>query len=130
MGNCRALVSAGIKTNVTVAPILPCDPDSLVRRAARVCGSPVIADPLHVREVKKSGATTREPAIAICRHHGWQDWLNPEFQQAILMSMKAAAEAVGCEFGHGPAGFAMLTRVGTKLNWLESYNVEGSSRNL
>jgi hypothetical protein len=67
-----------------------------------------VADPLHVRAVKRSGATTREASLAICHRHGFGEWLDPEFQQSVLARMAAVANAQGREFGHGPAGFGLL----------------------
>lgn len=105
-----ALQAAGIETSVALAPILPSDPEALVERAVAVSHGPIVADPLHVRAVKRSGATTREAAAAICRHHGWTDWLDPEFQQSILARMSAAAKVAGRDFGHGPVGFGLLAK--------------------
>jgi DNA repair photolyase len=104
----ETLTAAGIETSVTIAPILPCDPEALVARAMGCSRGPVIADPLHVRAVKRTGATTREAAVAICRRHGYSEWLDPAFQQSILARMAVAADAEGRYFGHGPAGFGLL----------------------
>jgi len=104
----EALRDAGVEVFATLAPILPCDPEALIARAVEVSAGPVIADPFHVRAVKKSGATTRNAAIAICRRHGWTDWLDPAFQQSVLDRMRAVARAAGREFGHGPKGFGLL----------------------
>jgi DNA repair photolyase len=106
----RALRAAGIQTTVTVAPILPCNPGALVGQALAVSQGPVVADPLHVRAVKRSGATTRDAAIAICSRFGWEEWLDPEFQKGVLRRMAGIARVAGREFGYGPSGFAMLTR--------------------
>jgi DNA repair photolyase len=105
-----ALRAAGIPVTVTLAPILPCDPAALIAEALAASDGPVVADPLHVRAVKRSGATTREPAHGICRHHGWEDWLDPAFQQEVLSVMSAVARQAGRHFGYGPAGFSLLTR--------------------
>ncbi len=102
------LTAAGIETSVTIAPILPGDPEALIARALRCSRGPVVADPLHIRAVKRSGATTREAAVAICARHGYSEWLEPSFQQSILTRMVAAANAAGRDFGHGPAGFGLL----------------------
>jgi DNA repair photolyase len=102
------LRDAGVPITVTLAPILPCDPEVLIAEALRVSDQPIIADPFHIRSLKPSGATTREPACGIGRHHGWEEWLDPTFQQEILNRMSAAAgERL---FSHGPAGFALLTK--------------------
>jgi DNA repair photolyase len=106
----RALRDAGISASVAMAPILPCDPEGLVERAAAVSNGPLIADPFHVRAVKRSGATTREAAARICERHGWSEWLDPAFQREVLMRMERRARALEREFGYGPAGFGLLAR--------------------
>jgi DNA repair photolyase len=103
-----ALRHAGIDVTATLAPILPCDPEALIERALQVTSGPIIADPLHVRAVKKSGATTRAAAIAICERHGWSEWLDPTFQCEILARMERSASAAGRVLGHGPKGFGLL----------------------
>jgi DNA repair photolyase len=103
------LRAAGIATAVTIAPILPCDPEALAARAMEVSGNaPVIADPLHTRAVKRTGATTRAAAVAICARHGWEEWLDPTFQGAVIAHLKAATNAAGRKFGYGAAGFGLL----------------------
>jgi DNA repair photolyase len=116
----EALRDAGIEVTATIAPILPCDPEALVERAIRSTRAPgisamiglppLISDSLHVRAVKRSGATTRPAAVAICQRHGWSEWLDPAFQTAILSRMQEAAARAGRVFGHGPQGFRLLTR--------------------
>jgi DNA repair photolyase len=107
----RTLRKAGVLVFATLAPILPCDPEALVARALEETDGAVIADPFHVREVKRSGATTRPAAVEICRRYGWEDWLNPGFQQSVLTRMRRAAESAARAFGSGPAGFSMLHSV-------------------
>jgi DNA repair photolyase len=106
----ESLRDAGIAVSVAMAPILPCDPERLVERAVAVSNGPLVADPLHVRAVKRSGATTREAAVRICERHGWSEWLDPAFQSEVLARMERRARARGREFGFGPAGFGMLAR--------------------
>jgi DNA repair photolyase len=101
------LRAAGIPVTATLAPILPCDPEVLIEQALAVTDNPIVADPFHT---KRSGATTREPAHGIARHHGWEEWLDPEFQNGILARMAAAATSAGREFGSGPPGFSLLIR--------------------
>jgi DNA repair photolyase len=104
-----ALIAAGISTAVTVAPILPCDPEELATRALEVTSDvPVIADPLHTRAVKRTGATTRDAAVAACLRHGWEEWLDPMFQDQVLTRMKTLIGSAAREFGYGPAGFGLL----------------------
>jgi DNA repair photolyase len=107
----EALQSAGIETSVSLAPILPSDADVLIRRALACSAGPVVADPLHVRAVKRSGATTRDAALAICDRYGWNDWIDPVFQRAVLERMADVAQAAGREFGHGPRGFGLLAKI-------------------
>jgi DNA repair photolyase len=106
----EALRNAGIAVSVAMAPILPCDPEALVERAAAVSNGPLIADPFHIRAVKRSGATTREAAARICERHGWSEWLDPAFQREVLARMERRARGLGREFGYGTAGFGMLVR--------------------
>jgi DNA repair photolyase len=103
-----ALRDAGIETSVALAPILPCDPETFIEMAVACSNGPVVADPFHVRQVKRSGATTRPAAHAICERHGLMEWLDPAFQQQILNLMSARATALNREFGHGPSGFGLL----------------------
>jgi DNA repair photolyase len=107
------LQSAGIETSLAIAPVLPCDPAAVIERAIAVTRGPIVADPFHVRAVKRSGATTRDAAIAICARHGWNEWLDPAFQRSILDRMAALANASGRKFGHGPAGFGLLADTGS-----------------
>jgi DNA repair photolyase len=106
----EALRNAGIAVSVAMAPILPCDPEALVERAASVSGGPLIADPFHVRAMKRSGATTREAAARICERYGWSEWLDPAFQREVLARMERRARGLGREFGYGTAGFGLLAR--------------------
>jgi DNA repair photolyase len=104
----EALQAAGIETSVAIAPVLPCNPESLVERAIASSKGPIVADSLHIRATKPSGATTREAAIAICEHHGWTEWLRPAFQRSTLARLAAAAHSTGRDFDHGPKGFGLL----------------------
>jgi hypothetical protein len=102
------LREAGVPVFAALAPILPCDPERLIERALEETTNPVVADPFHVREVKRSGATTREPALGICAHYGWEEWLVPGFHRGVLERMRVVAERAGRRFGYGPPGFGML----------------------
>lgn len=104
------LQNSGIDTSVAIAPILPCDPQEMIDRAVMATRGPIVCDPFHVREVKRSGATTREAGRKICERYGWTEWLEPAFQRGILARMAARAKSSGRAFGHGPPGFGLLTR--------------------
>lgn len=118
-----ALRAAGIETVATLAPLLPCNPEALIERALLATAGPVVADPLHVRAAKPHGAQTRNPAHAICDRHGWEQWLDPVFQERLLFKMRAAAGAKGRQFGWGPPGFSVLAvSPGTENRPAESLN--------
>jgi DNA repair photolyase len=106
----QLLTDAGIETSVALAPILPCDPETFVEQAIACSRGPIVADPFHVRSVKRSGATTRTVAAAICERHGWADWLEPAFQNETLDRMRIHARAIGRDFGHGVSGFGLLIK--------------------
>lgn len=110
----ETLQDAGIETSVAIAPILPCDPEATIAAAMRYSNGPIVADALHVRAVKRPGATTRDAAIAICNRYGWNDWLEPAFQRTILARMADAARSAGRLFGSGPPGFGLLTNAPAK----------------
>ena len=104
------LQAAGIQTSVAIAPILPCDPESMIDQAVSLSAGPIVCDPFHVRAVKRAGATTRDAAVRICEKHGWQQWLDPAFQETVLARMRSRAASRNRAFGNGPAGFGLLVR--------------------
>jgi DNA repair photolyase len=105
------LREAGIETYATLAPLLPCDPESLIDLALAASDRAIIADPFHVRSVKTSGATTHEPARRISQRRGFDEWHAPDFQAGILETMRRRASAAGRPFGFGTAAFAWLAEV-------------------
>lgn len=104
-----ALRSAGIETWVTLAPILPCDPESLIAAAIAHSNRSIVADPLHSRATKSHGATTRDAGLRISAHHGFEQWHDPTFQEDIVRRMSDAAASAGRAFGTGPQAFSWLT---------------------
>jgi DNA repair photolyase len=106
----RALRAAGIRTFATLAPLLPCDPETLASKAIETTSENLIGDPFHVRSVKRHGATTRPQAEAVSRHHGWQAWHEPRHHAEIVARIRAVAEAAGRRFGIGPEGFRWLAQ--------------------
>lgn len=104
----RTLCAANIESYATLAPILPCDPQLLAAAAIEASGRDLIGDPLHVRETKRHGATTREAAfnISALHHHG--DYLNPAHQATVVEQIDAVARRSGFTFTTGPRGFAKL----------------------
>lgn len=103
-----ALRAAGIEVYATLAPLLPCDPENLARLAIQATGRDLIGDPLHVRAVKRSGATTRDAAWKVSAANGQSDWLDPAFQATIVERIQREARAAGRTFEIGPRGFALL----------------------
>ena len=104
-----ALRDAGIRTFVTLAPLLPCNPAVLVEQALEASSEPIVVDPFHVRAVKKAGAQTRSAAHDICAKYGWDEWLDPEFQRVTLLKMQSIAVSAGRTMNWGPAGFRALS---------------------
>ena len=104
----RALREAGIITHATLAPLLPCDPDKLARLALEATGRDLIGDPLHVRSVKRHGATTREAAVKVAAVHGHLPWFDPAYQEEIVERIRQVARGRGRRFGIGPEGFGWL----------------------
>jgi len=100
----RALCNAGIETYATLAPLLPCDPEELAREAKEASGRDLIGDPLHVRAVKRLGATTRDAAFRIADAQGHAAWLDPEFQEEMVERIQRVAPG----FKTGSGGFARL----------------------
>jgi DNA repair photolyase len=104
------LTRAGIETCATLAPLLPCDPEALAGAAIAKSRGDLIGDPLHVRSVKRSGATTRDAAWKIARIHGFEEWLDAGFQSKIVERIRRIACLAGRKFATGPEGFSWLAR--------------------
>jgi DNA repair photolyase len=101
---------AGIATHATLAPLLPSDIEAMTAAAIAATDRDLIGDPLHVRAVKRHGATTREAAHRIAEKHGHADWFEPEFQAAAVRRIQELAEAADRRFGIGPEGFSWLSQ--------------------
>ncbi len=103
-----ALRENGIETYATLAPLLPCHPEWLAELALGASQRTLIGDPLHVRETKRHGATTREVAAVLAERFGEEKWLNPKFQADVVARIRAHAEKSGFGFEVGPRGFSVL----------------------
>ena len=107
----RELTAAGIQTFATLAPLLPCDPEELAVAAIEASRCDLIGDPLHVRAVKRSGATTRDAAARIAKLHGHLPWFDPAYQSTIVEQIRRVAEQHGRRFAIGPEGFSWLAQI-------------------
>lgn len=101
---------AGIRTFATLAPILPCDVEEMASAAIAVTECGLIGDPLHVRETKRHGATTRDAARRIAEKHGHLEWFDPAFQAGIVRRIERVAQAANRRFAIGPEGFSWLAQ--------------------
>lgn len=106
----HALREAGVTTHATLAPLLPCHPERLAALALQATDTDVIADPLHVRAVKKQGATTRREAVRIAIKLGHREWFDPDFQAEVLELIRKSIVAAGRRFASGPEGFSWLAK--------------------
>ena len=106
---CR-LRAAGIAVHATLAPLLPCNPERLAEMALDATTADVIGDPLHVRAVKRSGATTREAAERLALKRGEAEWFDPAFQDETVQRIRAVVERADRRFGVGPLGFSWLSQ--------------------
>jgi DNA repair photolyase len=105
-----ALREAGIHTFATIAPLLPCDIEEMTAAAIAATEHDLIGDPLHVRAVKRHGATTREAARRIAERHGHTAWFEPEFQAEVVQKITRMARAADRRFAIGPEGFSWLAQ--------------------
>lgn len=107
----RQLRSAGIQVHAALAPLLPCDPEELAGVAVRESSGDILGDPLHIRELKRHGATTRGEALAICSKHGFEQWARPEFQAELVARISRVAARAGRRFAAGTEGFSWLAQL-------------------
>jgi len=106
----RRLRQAGVAVFAALAPLLPCDPERLADAALEATQGDVIGDPLHVRPVKRRGATTREEADRISRKHDLAQWHQPAFQAEVVQRIGERVRAAGRRFGTGPEAFGWLAQ--------------------
>ena len=104
----RQLRRSGLDVHATLAPLLPCDPEELARQVLDATEGDIIGDPLHVRTVKKRGATTREAAWKVSRRHGYGSWHDPARQDEVVAEIRQIVESYGRRFYVGPPGFGRL----------------------
>ncbi len=105
-----ALRAAGIETFATLAPLLPSDVEELASAAIAATTHDLVGDPLHVRAVKRQGATTRDAAHRIATIHGHQAWFEPQFQATVVETIQRVAQAANRRFATGPEAFSWLAQ--------------------
>ncbi len=110
LGAIERLRGAGVITFATLAPLLPCDPENLARLALQSTVENVIGDPLHIRAVKRHGATTRQAAVRISEHHQFSAWLDSRFQSEVLARIASVVDQAGRQFASGTEGFSWLAK--------------------
>jgi DNA repair photolyase len=106
----RALRTAGIAVHATLAPLLPCNIEEMVRASIDATSEDLIGDPFHVRSVKRHGATTRDAGLKISAKHGFEQWHDPAFQSDVVERIARIAASAGRRFGVGEEGFSWLSR--------------------
>lgn len=106
----ESLRSAGISTFATLAPLLPCNPEKLAAIALDCTDNDIVADPLHVRAVKRQGATTRRAAVRISIKHRHSAWFDPAFQSEILARIQYSVSSAGRRCAAGTEGFSWLAK--------------------
>ena len=107
----RHLADSGFRVHATLAPLLPSDPERLVTLACKATELDLVGDPLHVRAVKRSGATTRDAAMRIAAVQGHTAWLDPMAQTELVERIALAARSHGRRFAVGPEGFSCLSQI-------------------
>lgn len=98
----------GIEVFATLAPLLPSNIERLVEAALQATTQDIIGDPLHIREHKRHGATTRQAAFGIAGVRGFREWLDPDFQVRLTARIAELVERAGRRFAAGPEGFSWL----------------------
>lgn len=106
----RVLRESGLEVFATLAPLLPCNPERLTALALEASHRNVIGDPLHIRDTKAQGATTRPAAWRVAAHHGEEEWFEARYQREILRRIGEAVAAAGYQFASGPEGFSWLAQ--------------------
>ncbi len=105
----KYLRAAGLDVYPTLAPLLPCDPETLAEKVLKVTVNDVIGDPFHVRTTKKRGATTADAGWEVSLQHGYSDWHDPALQEEIVKRIEQVVSTAGREFYVGTKGFGRLS---------------------
>ena len=97
----QALHSAGITTQASLAPLLPCDARVLAEAVTGHCDW-VVAQPL---KGGGRGARTWVPALRLVEQHGWQGWLDGGAE--VRQTLGTLRALLGERFWEGQEGFAL-----------------------
>ncbi len=96
----RQVKQAGVRTQASVAPLLPCHPNRL---ADLLAGSVdrVVVSTFH--DDGGGGSKTRPTAYQLYREHGWEDeWLGDGYEQPVVDALR---RRLGDAVSIGQAGF-------------------------
>lgn len=93
--------AAGIPTQASLSPLLPCNPLALAALVDPHCDW-VTVQPFHGQGC---GARTWTPARQIIAADGWEDWL--EGGSAVTAAMDALRRYFGRRFHEGREGFSV-----------------------
>ena len=112
-----ALHEAGIRTQASLAPLLPCNPDTLAELVDAHCEWVV------VQALKRGGvgARTWAPALDLVKHYGWEGWL--QGRTDVERAMQQLRERFGPKYHEAQEGFS--------LGWIgraESSQPQGARR--
>ncbi len=99
------LHDAGIVTQASLAPLLPCDPTALAELVSVHCNW-AVTQALKMGQ----GARTWKPALNIVRAHGWQGWLEGGLE--VAAAIQKLQELLRGRLHVGRAGFAYPTIAG------------------
>jgi len=97
----RELHMAGVRTQASLAPLLPCDPLELADLVGHHCDW-VVSQSL---KIGGSGARTRTPALKLVEEHGWLEWLAEGVE--ARRSLEMLRDIFGRRFHEGREGFGL-----------------------
>jgi DNA repair photolyase len=95
------LHAAGIRTQASLSPILPCDPDALADLIEAHCDW-IVAQAF---KVGSTGARTWKPALESIRKRDWDAWLRGG--PAVEWALGRLREGFGTKYHEGQEGFGL-----------------------
>jgi DNA repair photolyase len=91
----------GIRTQASLAPLLPCDPLALAQLVDPHCDWVVV----QALKMASPGARTWTPALEILRQRGWEGWL--QGGQAVEHAMQQLGAYFGARYHEAQEGFGL-----------------------